>query len=167
MRRKDREVSDVAEILGIIKSCKVCRLGMAEDNLPYVVPLNFGYEYEKGELVLYFHGAKEGKKIDVLKKNSRVCFEMDGEHQLTAGANDGAYGFNFASVIGFGTVEFVEAPDEKVRGLCLLLKHQTGEDREFSLQEAQVQVTAVWTLRVETFTGKRRAIPVPGTPPTV
>jgi nitroimidazol reductase NimA-like FMN-containing flavoprotein (pyridoxamine 5'-phosphate oxidase superfamily) len=165
MRRKDREVSDSEALLGIIKSCKVCRLGMAEDNLPYVVPLNFGYEYQNGVLTLYFHGALEGKKIDILKKNSQACFEMDGEHQLTVGTDACSYGFNFASIIGFGTVEFVEEMAEKIHGLTLLMKHQTDEYREFVFPEAQVEATTVYKLRAESFTGKRRAIPVTPKPP--
>jgi nitroimidazol reductase NimA-like FMN-containing flavoprotein (pyridoxamine 5'-phosphate oxidase superfamily) len=167
MRRKDREVSDTEALLEIIKSCKVCRLGMAEDSLPYIVPLNFGYEYQNGVLTLYFHSALEGKKIDILKKNKKVCFEMDGEHQLTTGTDDCGYGFNFASVIGFGTVEFVEETIEKIHGLSLIMKHQTEEDREFVFPEAQVQATAVYKLRSDSFTGKRRTIPAaPKTPVT-
>jgi nitroimidazol reductase NimA-like FMN-containing flavoprotein (pyridoxamine 5'-phosphate oxidase superfamily) len=156
MRRKDREVTGIEDMVGIIRECMVCRLGMADDGMPYVVPLNFGYEYRDGLLTLYFHGAREGKKIDILKKNSRVCFEMDTAHQLTRGERACEYGFKYASIIGFGTVEFVEEDAEKIRGLNLLMKHQTGEDREFEYSEAELRAVAIYQLRAETFTGKRR-----------
>jgi nitroimidazol reductase NimA-like FMN-containing flavoprotein (pyridoxamine 5'-phosphate oxidase superfamily) len=170
MRRRDREVTGIEEKLAIIDSCKVCRLAMSENNMPYVVPLNFGYEYSargtdggaggtddgNGVLTLYFHGAHEGRKIGILKKNSTVCFEMDGEHELTVAENDCEYGYNFASVIGFGTLEFIEDKDEKIRALSLLMKHQTGEDREFVFEDARLKATMVCRVRAEEFTGKRR-----------
>jgi nitroimidazol reductase NimA-like FMN-containing flavoprotein (pyridoxamine 5'-phosphate oxidase superfamily) len=166
MRRSDREVTDIAEKLKIIDQCKVCRLAMSEDNRPYVVPLNFGYEYSAGGidggdgvLTLYFHGAHEGRKIGILKKNNNVCFEMDGEHELTIAENDCEYGYNFASVIGFGKLEFIENKDEKIRGLSFLMKHQTGEDREFVFEDGRLNATMVCRVRAEEFTGKRRMKP--------
>ncbi|MDR2070997.1 MAG: pyridoxamine 5'-phosphate oxidase family protein [Treponema sp.] len=157
MRRKDREVTGVENLLEIIQDCAVCRLGMADEGRPYVVPLNFGYEYRDDTLILYFHGAREGKKIDILKKNNYACFEMDTAHQPTRGDRACNYGFNYASIIGFGTVEFIEEKAEKVRALNLLMKHQTGEDRDFTYPEAGLQATAVYRLTAETFTGKRRS----------
>lgn len=158
MRRKDREVSGIDELLGIIRECKVCRLGMADGGVPYVVPLNFGYEYRDAALVLYFHGAGEGKKMDMLKKNSRVCFEMDCGHELTVGEQACDYGFNYASIIGFGTVEFLEGKEEKIRGLNLLMRRQTGEDRDFAYGEAALEAVTVFRLRADSFTGKRRCL---------
>ncbi|GHU94735.1 pyridoxamine 5'-phosphate oxidase [Spirochaetia bacterium] len=160
MRRSDREVTGIEEKLAIIGQCKVCRLAMCDDSQPYIVPLNFGYEYSGDALTLYFHGAHEGRKIDILKKNSKVCFEMDGEHELTAGEKDGEYGFNFASIIGFGRLEFIEDKNEKNRGLSILMKHQTGEDREFFFDDNTLNATMVCKLQVEEFTGKRRPAPV-------
>jgi nitroimidazol reductase NimA-like FMN-containing flavoprotein (pyridoxamine 5'-phosphate oxidase superfamily) len=157
MRRKDREVTGIDDLLGIIQKHKVFRLGMADGDMPYVIPLNFGYEYRDMTLTLYFHGAREGKKPKVLKQNNRVCFEMDGEYALTTGDRACDYGFNYASVIGFGTVELIEEEAEKIRALNLLMKHQTGEDRDFTYSEAQLQAVAVYRLKAETFTGKRRA----------
>ncbi|GHV55120.1 pyridoxamine 5'-phosphate oxidase [Spirochaetia bacterium] len=162
MRRSDREVTGVDEKLKIIDACRVCRLAMCDGDRPYVIPLNFGYEYNDGVLTLYFHGAREGRKIDILKKNNHVCFEMDGEHEFTVAENDCEYGFNFASIIGFGTLEFIEDKNEKSRGLSFLMKHQTGEDREFFFDNATLNATMVCKVRVEEFTGKRRMKPQRG-----
>jgi nitroimidazol reductase NimA-like FMN-containing flavoprotein (pyridoxamine 5'-phosphate oxidase superfamily) len=156
MRRADREITDTDDKLEIIGRCKVCRLGMADGDEPYIVPLSFGYEYAEGTLSLYFHSAREGRKIDILRKNRRVCFEMDGEYRLIEGDTACEYGFSYESVTGVGLAEFIEDREEKVRALNLLMRHQTGEDRGFSYEEAQLDRVAVYRLRVESFTGKRR-----------
>jgi nitroimidazol reductase NimA-like FMN-containing flavoprotein (pyridoxamine 5'-phosphate oxidase superfamily) len=159
MRRKEREITDIEELLAVISRCKVCRLAMAENNRPYVVPLNFGYEYKNGELCLYFHSAQEGKKLDMLKKNPEVCFEMDGGHQLTKGPEPCTYGFSYESIIGFGTVEFVEGEEEKSYGLNLLMKHQTGQDQDFVFEEPRLRAVAVYQVKARSFTGKHRTLP--------
>jgi nitroimidazol reductase NimA-like FMN-containing flavoprotein (pyridoxamine 5'-phosphate oxidase superfamily) len=66
MRRKDREVTDMNEIIEIIKKCDVCRLAFFDKEYPYIVPLNFGYSYDGAKLELYFHGANAGKKLELL-----------------------------------------------------------------------------------------------------
>jgi nitroimidazol reductase NimA-like FMN-containing flavoprotein (pyridoxamine 5'-phosphate oxidase superfamily) len=166
MRRKDREVTGTEELLAIIRANKVCRLGMADGDQPYVVPLNYGFEFDSGGLVLYFHGAGEGKKIGILRKNSRVCFEIDGEHGLDAAGGKTAceYGFCFASIIGFGDACFIDDEAEKARALGFLMKHQTGEDREFGFAPEHLRAVTVFKVKALSFTGKRRA-PPPGRPP--
>jgi nitroimidazol reductase NimA-like FMN-containing flavoprotein (pyridoxamine 5'-phosphate oxidase superfamily) len=156
MRRSDREIKDTAEIIAVIQAHKVCRLALADGDTPYIVPLNYGYECAGDNLTLYFHGAGEGKKIDIIKKNPHVCFEMDGEHKLTPGETDCEYGFDFASVIGFGTAAFIEDTAEKVRALQILMRHQTGEDREFSFAAPHLAAVTVFKVVSASFTGKRR-----------
>jgi nitroimidazol reductase NimA-like FMN-containing flavoprotein (pyridoxamine 5'-phosphate oxidase superfamily) len=165
MRRADREVAGIDEKLEIISRYKVCRLGMidktVEPNEPYIVPLNFGYEFQGGVLVLYFHGALEGRKFSLLKSSAAlsVGFEMDGEHKLIAGPQDCNYSFAYESVIGKGTVEFVEDSAGKARGLKILMRHQTGEDREFTFDEGALSKTAVFRLRVQEWSAKRHEVP--------
>jgi nitroimidazol reductase NimA-like FMN-containing flavoprotein (pyridoxamine 5'-phosphate oxidase superfamily) len=160
MRRSDREVTDIEDKLGIIRRCKVLRLGLSEQNQPYVVPLNFGFEHEDGILTLYMHGAKEGKKADILNRNKQVCFEMDGEHALIPGKSPAEYSFAYESVIGFGTAEILEKDDEKTRGLNRLMQHQTGEDREYEYPPGQLKGTLVFRVRVSSFTAKRHSRPL-------
>jgi nitroimidazol reductase NimA-like FMN-containing flavoprotein (pyridoxamine 5'-phosphate oxidase superfamily) len=157
MRRKNREIESIQEKLALLAKGKVCRLAMADGNQPYVVPLNYGYEYAEGVLTLYFHGAGEGKKIDILKKNPQACFEIDGEGSLIDGG-DRACGYSYAyeSLIGFGSVTFLEDPKEKARGLNILMKHMTGRD-DFAYTESDLARVCVYALRVTSFTGKRRA----------
>ncbi|MDR3248277.1 MAG: pyridoxamine 5'-phosphate oxidase family protein [Treponema sp.] len=159
MRRSDREVTDIDEKLGIISRCKVCRLAMIDQTVepsePYIVPLNFGYEYADGVLFLYFHGAGEGRKVNILSIGGRVCFEMDGAHKLIVGPQDCSYSFAYESVIGKGPVEFIDDPAGKARGLALLMRHQTGEDREFSFDDAALSKTTVFRVRAEEWSAKR------------
>jgi nitroimidazol reductase NimA-like FMN-containing flavoprotein (pyridoxamine 5'-phosphate oxidase superfamily) len=157
MRRSDREITDIEEKLEIIRRCKVLRLAMAEQNQPYVVPLNFGFEYKEGILTLYMLGAREGKKTDILNRNKQVCFEMDGAHALIPGKEPAAYSFAYESVIGFGIAEIQEKDDEKTHGLNLLMKHQTGEDREYVYPPEQLRKTLMLRVRVNSFTAKRHS----------
>ena len=72
MRRKDREVTEMEEIQQIFDECKVCRIGIMDENGPYIVPVNYGYVRKEGKVILYIHGAREGKKIDLIRKNASI-----------------------------------------------------------------------------------------------
>ncbi len=154
MRRKDREITAFPEILEIVRRCKVCRLAMLDGERPYLVPLNFGFELCGEKLILYFHCAKEGKKLTLLRKNPGAAFEMDCGHRLIEGDTPCRYGFSFYSAIGSGTVSFVEDPEEKKKALVLLMKHQTGKD--FAFDEAMCKAVTVLRMDVEELCGKAR-----------
>ena len=106
MRRKEREVTDVGEIRGILDECKVCRLGLSDEDGIYMVPMNYGYREQDGKLILYFHGAKEGKKVEMIRKDPRAGFEMDCGHGLQEGEKACQYSYYFASVIGTGSLSW-------------------------------------------------------------
>ena len=75
MRRKDREITDFDEIVAIMRKCDVCRLALNDGDFPYIVPLNFGLEVRGDRVFLYFHAAKEGKKLDLIARDNRATFE--------------------------------------------------------------------------------------------
>ena len=83
MRRKDREITGRENIEPILRACKTCRVAMIADGAPYVVPLNFGYTWDDDGLTLYFHSGLKGKKIDALRADPRVCFELDTEQGVS------------------------------------------------------------------------------------
>lgn len=160
MRRKDRQVSDFNEVLAIIQKGKTCRLAMLDGNRPYIVPLNYGFEASDGKpstLVFWFHCAKEGHKLDLLRQNPDVCFELDIEGNLEDVSNPCNSGYFYESVIGYGRIVFVEDQAEASRGLAILVKHQTGKD--FSFNEAQTRSVQVLRLDCNEFTAKRKARP--------
>lgn len=152
MRRKDREVTEVSEKLAIIDQCKVCRIALEDKEGLYIVPMNYGYVYENEELVLYFHSAKEGRKIDAIKENSNAAFEMDCQHGLIAGDTACEYGYRYKSVIGKGTAAFIEDTEEKKKALSAIMKHQTGED--FTFEDRMLNAVAVFKITADNFTGK-------------
>src|SRR5271157_1414670 len=110
MRRKDREISDRTELEGVIARCQVCHLALASrQGRPYVVPLNFGYA--PGEPpVLYFHCAKQGRKLDVLRENPQCAFVIDRALGLVTRPRACDWGMDYESVMGAGRLEIVTDP---------------------------------------------------------
>lgn len=157
MRRKDREVSNMEDIQGIIEKCKICHLAMTDKGMPYVVPLSFGYKINGETLTLYFHSAKTGRKIDTLEQSKAVCFEMAFEGRLGIVENPCASGYFYESIIGFGQAEFVEDDDEKCEALTLLMKHQTKQD--FVFTKRQADTVCVFKVVSSDFTGKIKPDP--------
>lgn len=138
MRRKDREVTDESAINDIIEACDCCRLGIKDGNSVYIVPLNFGYRYANGKGTFYFHCAREGKKLSLLKHSSAVGFELDTNHQVVGGEKGCDFTFLYSSVIGKGIVNAVEEPEEKKNALALIVSHYGGPSgSRFTDQEAQ------------------------------
>ncbi|MDF2474372.1 MAG: transporter [Anaerocolumna sp.] len=153
MRRKDREITDVEEILMIMDKCDVCRIALFDEEYPYIVPLNFGYEQKETGLELYFHGAKEGKKLSLIEKNKKACFEMDCSHNLVTGEDACDYTMEFESVIGYGSIVLLEEA-EKMEALKGLMKQYT-KDSNLKFNPGAVKAVTVFKLVVEQITGKR------------
>ena len=150
MRRKDREVTDPLEIADIISRCSCCRIGFCDDGEVYIVPLNFGYEIKDNSYTFYFHGAKEGRKIDLIHKKPEVGFEMDTDLAIyVRGEFEAAcdYTARFQSIIGNGVLSIVSEPEEKKLGLSLLMEHNTGK-REWSFHGKMLEAVAVFKLEV-------------------
>ena len=124
------------------------------EDIPYLLAMNFAYSYEDGQLIIYLHSAKEGKKLDLLRKDDHVCFEMDYDHEMIPAKYACAYNFRYASVVGRGHCEIITDVDEKIKALELLMKHQTGED--FVMEAKHTLAVEILKITVEEFTGKRR-----------
>ena len=154
MKRTDRELTNPAEILDIIEKCDVCRIAMSSDNIPYIVPMNFGFEYTGSALTLYFHGAGQGRKIDIIAENPAVCFEMDCSHRLIVGTDGCNYSMEYESVIGNGSMSICLERNEKIRALTRLMeKYAPG--KSFAFPDAVLDSVTVLKLTVTDFTGKR------------
>jgi putative nitroimidazole resistance protein len=153
MRRKDREVTDFIKIADIIDRCNCCRIGFNDNGCVYIVPLNFGYEKKDNTFVFYFHGANKGRKIDLIHKNPNVGFEMDTNYKLNEGDIACEYSARFQSVIGNGVVEFVNDSAEKINGLNLIMKHNTGKG-DWSFDEKMLSAVTVFKLNVTSISCK-------------
>lgn len=153
MRKSQREIKDKSEVLKIIEECQTMRLGLCgQGGYPYVVPLSYGYKWEDGILYIYFHCAKEGKKIDLLVQNNKVCLEVDA---LNSYASTGSsVTADYKSVIMFGVAEEVFCA-AAIEGLELLLSHCKVEG--YSAKECVARdICSVYRVTVKSFTGKKR-----------
>ena len=156
MRRKDREITDLNEIIQIIDKAKFLHLGLFDGEYPYIVPLHYGYELVDDKLVFYTHGAREGHKLDLIKSNPKVCVELECDVELVSGGdNPCKYGSAYASVIGRGLAEIVTDENEKIKGLTLLMKNQTG--RDFTFDSHMAAAVEVIRITVAEYTAKSRA----------
>ena len=157
MTKREYKITDEAQIRDILDSAKVLRLGIAVDNEPYIIPLNYGYTLENGELKLYLHSAVQGNKLDLLRKNPNVCFELDCDLIPFEGRVACQYGLSYSAVSGRGRAVLIEDVEEKMEGMSILMKTQTGRDFEFN--ERLVSSVAVIRVDVTEYTVKHRPIP--------
>ena len=153
MRRSDREITDFDEIVEIIKKCDVCRLALHDEEYPYILPLNFGMRIEDGKIVLYFHGANEGKKYALIEKNNKVSFEMDCGHRLVMDDEKMSCTMEYESVIGQGIIEKV-SDEQKYDALMVLMRQYHQED--FPFNQNIMPQTTVLKLTVNSYTAKHR-----------
>jgi len=149
VRRADREVTDESELASILERATVCRLGMCADDVPYVVPLNFGHVDGR----LYFHSATEGKKLDILRRNKKVCFEVDVDTEVVPAQSPCGWGMRYASVIGFGTASIVEDPEGKRSALDIIMAHYGGQGADYP--EPMLRKVTIIRVDIENMTGKR------------
>ena len=160
MRRRDREITDTNHIEDILNSCKYLHLGMADEGMPYVVPLNYGVikDENDGHYIIYLHGAHEGKKLDILKKNPNCCFTLERNVEPFEGRLACQYGMVYESIIGYGQVTIVDAPEEKMKALSALMHTQTGKDH-YEFDERMVSIVTVMRIDVSELTAKQRSLP--------
>lgn len=157
MRRKDREVTNEADIRAILGKARILHLAMIDGDRPYVVPLHYGYTLTDGRLTLYLHSAKEGRKLDVLRQNDRVAFVLETDvSPISGGEIPCKYGASYASVMGEGKAVFLTDPAEKAAGLQILMRVQTG--RDFIITEVMTESVTVLRVDVETYTAKSRPL---------
>ena len=155
MRRADREVTDYQQIYTIIEQAKVVHIGMIDNNRPYVVPMQYGFVFADGTLTLYVHCAKEGRKLDIIKKNPHVFIELETNVAIVSGGDIPCkYGSEYASVMGDGTAVIVEDVAEKIFGLRLMMKTQSG--RDFEITEQMTKSVTVLRIDVPHVTAKSR-----------
>lgn len=149
MRRKEKELTEKIEIDSIIRKSQVCRLAMVDGYEPYIVPLCFGYEGNS----LFFHCAKEGRKLDILKKNNRVCFEFDIVEGIKEAPKGCGWGIKYRSVIGYGEAGIIEKPEDKCRALTTIMKQYSPEKFTFTNEDAG-RVTVI-EVKIDSLSGKQ------------
>jgi nitroimidazol reductase NimA-like FMN-containing flavoprotein (pyridoxamine 5'-phosphate oxidase superfamily) len=152
MRQNEKETKDFRIIEKIIRKSDVCRLAIANDNIPYVVTMNFGYR-DLPDKTLYFHCANSGRKLDMIRKNNYVCFEMDTDHQIFKGPRGCDWGMKFSSVVGYGNISIVSEKGARETGLNCIMSHYGGEE-DYEYDEDIVERTTILKLDITEITGK-------------
>lgn len=149
MRRKEKEITSTAEIEQIIKQARVCRLGLVDGSEPYVVPICFGYEKN----IFYFHCAPEGRKIDLIKKNSQVCVEIEADVAIINAEKPCGWSTKYRSVIGVGRAHILEDEEDKIHGLAVIMQQFGGKEPDMEFEETGC--TAVVRIDIENIAGKK------------
>jgi len=151
MRRKDKEMTDPDAIASVIRKSAVCRLAMSDDGQPYALPMSFGYQ----DGAVYFHCAPEGRKIEILRTNPRVCIEFDVDCRLKTGNSACKWGFYFQSAIAFGVATFIEDAAEKRAALDIIMRQYSSE--AFTYPDSAIDKIVVIRVSVTELTGKAAA----------
>lgn len=157
LTKRECLVTDPEQIRHILDSGKVLHLGLSVNDEPYVVPMNYGYTMEDGKLVIYLHSAVKGKKLEMVRTNPRVCFNIDCDRMPFEGRVPCQYGMVYSSILGRGTAALVEDPEDKMEAMSILMKTQTGKD--FTFNERLVSIVTVIRIDVTEYTAKHRPLP--------
>ena len=161
MRRKDREIKDFAAACRIVENCEILRLGLTDGDLyPYIVPVNFGYETDGGQLRFYIHSAKAGRKYELMRQNGVCSFEMDGGHALFIDHETRNVTMHYQCLMGRASIEFLEEPEEKRRALDILMARDE-HTRGYEYDLTPIPRTAVARLTVTEWTCKTNPGPKP------
>jgi len=148
--RKEKEIHDKEEIKDIIRGSEVCRLGFAVDNDPYIVPVSFGFDGE----AIFFHTGSTGKKIDCIRKNNSVCFELEREVKVLPDEKSPCkWSFSFESVIGYGRIHELLEDAAKTCAMNHVMKQYSG--REWTFNEKTLIKTRVWKIEIDRLTGRK------------
>jgi len=151
MRRKDKEITDIRLIETVLEEANTCRIAMCDGDMPYVIPMNFGFK----DGCIYLHSAKEGRKIELLKKNPKICFEVEAYTAMKKpGENVCKTGVRYFTVIGTGEAELLSEDNEKKEALDIIVKKYTGIPQHEYLSGSLASLTVI-RIAIREMTGKK------------
>ncbi|MCL2767527.1 MAG: pyridoxamine 5'-phosphate oxidase family protein [Synergistaceae bacterium] len=119
MRRKDREVTDPQFIENVLNKALYGNLGLSDNGEPYIVPMCYAWSENK----VWFHCANEGRKLDIIRVNPKVCFQVSADTELITAENPCNYGMYYSSVVIFGTASILDDNESKSAALVRLMRH--------------------------------------------
>ena len=149
LRRKDKEIKDPKIIQNILKENTICRIALSDRDEPYIVSMNYGYDGES----IYLHCAPEGRKMDIMKRNNRICLEITDSTKLKGSEKACNFSTKYRSVIGFGFVAEITGYAEKEAGLQIIMQQQTGI-KGWSFADKDINNIAVLKITFDTVSGK-------------
>ncbi|MEA2041921.1 MAG: pyridoxamine 5'-phosphate oxidase family protein [Bacteroidota bacterium] len=149
MRRKEKRITNKKEIEQILRRATICRIAFHDEEYPYIVPMNYGYSNK----ALYFHSATEGRNLDLLRRNSKVGFEIEEFHALETGPMSCSWTTQYRSLLGTGTLEIISNYSNKTAGLEILMAHHGKNDN--ACEEYHVNRMLILKLKIEHVEGKQ------------
>jgi len=150
MRRMKQEIMDKAVLEEILTGAEICRLSMIDGQLPYIIPVNFGYR----DGCIFIHSAPEGKKIDLLKQNEQVCFEVEDTVEIVKGDEACDWSTRYRSVVGYATVELLSDKKSKQEGLEVIMA-QHGAPELLDFDPGNLERMVIIQLKITSLTGKQ------------
>lgn len=150
MRRSEKAITRGQDLETILRAASICRLAMADENVPYIVPMNFGYR----DHTLYFHCAPEGKKLQILRKNPTVCFEVDCDTEIENTGKPCNWTSHYTSIIGYGTATMVNDPAEKRHALDIIIDHY-APGTTYDYPTEKIDEVAIIKVTITHMTGKK------------
>lgn len=149
MRRIEKNITEKQELEDILNRGEVIHLAMADENGPYVVPMNYGYR----DGTIYLHCAPQGRKIDMITTNPRVSFNVTVDTKLFKGINACAWTYHFMSVTGFGRACVVTEREDVINGLDVIMEHYGRAENTYTVNALERVV--VLRIDIDELTGKR------------
>jgi len=149
MRRSDKEIKNPDLINKIISKSDVCRIGLAKNNIPYIIPISFGYDGDN----IYFHTAIKGRKINFIKANNHICFEFENSVKIMPHQNPCKWSFSFQSIIGYGLIDEIKEEKKKIEALNKIMLNYS--DKKWSFDSTNIFLIRVWRIIIESIKGKQ------------
>jgi nitroimidazol reductase NimA-like FMN-containing flavoprotein (pyridoxamine 5'-phosphate oxidase superfamily) len=149
MRRADKTITDTVLIAEILQKATICRIAMVDDGKPYIVPMNFGYADNN----IYLHSALAGRKIEILKQNNHVCFEVEIDCELVQSDTACNFGMRYKSVIGFGQAVFLEDLTQKRHAFEIIMQKYSSQ--KFLIPDVALNQVAVIKISISELAGKQ------------
>jgi uncharacterized protein len=150
MRKTSKEVTAKSEIEDIIKRSQVCRIAACKNNIPYIIPLSFGFD----GLNLFVHTATEGRKIDFWETNPLICFEFDIDVNTIPDLQKACkWSTSYRSVIGYGKISEISDEKEKFIALNCIMEHYSGKSWEFDHKD--LKTVKLWKIIILDLTAKK------------
>jgi nitroimidazol reductase NimA-like FMN-containing flavoprotein (pyridoxamine 5'-phosphate oxidase superfamily) len=150
VRRQDKQISDPQEIEEVLSNNKICRVAFSNQNIPYIVPMNYGYHENK----LLLHSGQKGKKIEMIEQNNQVCFEISDSIEIIHSEEACHFGTKYRSVIGFGSIRVLRDFHRKKEALQIIMKQHTGK-AEWQFTEDTISKAHILEIEIDSITGKK------------
>ena len=151
MKKHNQEIKSKAVIEEILSNSKICRIAMLDNGKPYLLPFNYGYK----DNCIYIHSAPEGKKIDLLKKNNEVCFEIEYKAEIIKDFKSCKWATKYRSVVGYGNIEIITDYEHKKNGLDIIMTHNGSSKENNIYEKRQIELLVILKLNISWITGKQ------------